>query len=60
MSSGFFDELRKIPPVTRFLLASTFGVSIPIMLRLVSWGPFVFDWYRVKDRLEVSDQPVFG
>ncbi|TDL22063.1 DER1-domain-containing protein [Rickenella mellea] len=34
--SSFMDEIRKIPPVTRFLGASTLAVSLPVMLQLVS------------------------
>ncbi|PFH45788.1 hypothetical protein AMATHDRAFT_71091 [Amanita thiersii Skay4041] len=32
----FFAELRKIPPVTRFLCASSLGVTIPVLMQLVS------------------------
>jgi len=53
MSSGFFDEIKKIPPVTRFLLASSFGVSIPLMLKVVSPFHFLFNWQLVRDRLEI-------
>ncbi|KAF8324284.1 DER1-domain-containing protein [Cantharellus anzutake] len=51
--SGFFDEIRKIPPVTRFLLASTLAVSLPLMSGLVSPYPFLFDWNLVRDRLQL-------
>jgi len=33
---GFLDEIRKIPPVTRFLCVSWFAVSVPVMLELLS------------------------
>ncbi|KAG8998729.1 hypothetical protein FRB94_006707 [Tulasnella sp. JGI-2019a] len=46
--SGFMDEIRKIPPVTRTLVASTLAVSGPIMLQLVSPYPFLFVWKFVK------------
>jgi hypothetical protein len=33
---SFLDELRKIPPVTRFLCLATVGVSVPVMAKIVS------------------------
>ncbi|KAI5121122.1 hypothetical protein M0805_002794 [Coniferiporia weirii] len=39
------DEIRKIPPVTRFLCGSTLGVSLPVMLEIISPYDIVF----VKD-----------
>ncbi|KAF5377901.1 hypothetical protein D9615_006762 [Tricholomella constricta] len=32
---GFVAELRKIPPVTRFLCASSLAVTIPILMKMV-------------------------
>ncbi|KAG8846688.1 hypothetical protein FRB96_001924 [Tulasnella sp. 330] len=46
--SGFMDEIRKIPPVTRTLVASTLAVSGPVMLQLVSPYPLLFVWKFVK------------
>ncbi|KAI0044304.1 DER1-domain-containing protein [Auriscalpium vulgare] len=43
--TGFWDEVRKIPPVTRFVAASSLAVSIPVMMQLVSPYKVVF----VKD-----------
>ncbi|KZS97329.1 DER1-domain-containing protein [Sistotremastrum niveocremeum HHB9708] len=39
---SFMDELRKIPPVTRFLCGATLAVSIPPMLQLVSVYKILF------------------
>ncbi|KAI0341289.1 DER1-domain-containing protein [Trametopsis cervina] len=39
---SFVDELRKIPPVTRFLCASSLAVSLPSMLSLVSPYKLIF------------------
>ncbi|KAB5590294.1 Derlin protein [Ceratobasidium theobromae] len=36
-------ELRKIPPVTKFLLVSVLAVSIPAMLHLLPGASVVFD-----------------
>ncbi|KAH9026283.1 DER1-domain-containing protein [Lactarius deliciosus] len=36
--TGFWDEIRKIPPVTRFLCGSSLVVSIPVMMQIV--GPY--------------------
>jgi hypothetical protein len=41
----FLNEIRKIPPVTRFLCLSTIGVSVPVMAKFVS----VYDVLFVKD-----------
>ena len=40
------DELRKIPPVTRFLCISTLGVSVLCICRLIS----PYKLYFMKDR----------
>jgi hypothetical protein len=36
LTMSFLDELRKIPPVTRFLCLATVGVSVPVMAKIVS------------------------
>jgi Derlin-2/3 len=54
---GFMDEIRKIPPVTRFLLASTIGITLPLLGGLISSYPIFFSWYRVKNHFEVSMRP---
>ncbi len=41
-SMSFLDELRKIPPVTRFLCGSTLAVSVPVMLQIVTPYSIVF------------------
>ncbi|RDB14656.1 Derlin-2 [Hypsizygus marmoreus] len=33
---SFVAELRKIPPVTRFLCASSLGITIPVLMNMVS------------------------
>lgn len=45
MSDGIMDELRKIPPVTRFLCGATLAVTLPVVLQMVSPYTIVF----VKD-----------
>lgn len=52
--SGFMDEIRKIPPVTRFLCGSLLGVSIPMMTQLVSAYKLVFVKDFVTRQYEVS------
>ena len=35
------DEIRKIPPVTRYMVGGTLAITIPILLQLVSIYPIV-------------------
>lgn len=51
--TGFWDELRKIPPVTRFLCGSSLAVSIPVMLQLLSPYKVIFVRELVTQRFEV-------
>jgi Derlin-2/3 len=51
--TGFWDELRKIPPVTRFLCGSSLAVSVPVMLQLLSPFQVVFVRALVIQRFEV-------
>jgi hypothetical protein len=51
--TGFWDELRKIPPVTRFLCASSLAVSVPVMMQLLSPYKVVFVRELVIHRFEV-------
>ncbi|KAI0674564.1 hypothetical protein C8Q78DRAFT_1067546 [Trametes maxima] len=39
---SFMDEIRKIPPVTRFLCGSTLGVTLPVLLQIVSPNRVIF------------------
>lgn len=36
------DEIRKIPPVTRSVVGLCLGVTLPVLLHVVSIYPFVF------------------
>lgn len=47
-TSGFMDEIRKIPPVTRTLVAATIAISGPVMLQLISPYKILFVWKYVK------------
>ena len=51
---SFVEELRKIPPVTRFLCGSLLSVSLPMMLQLVSPYKLLFVRESVTQRFEVS------
>ncbi|KAH8116049.1 DER1-domain-containing protein [Phellopilus nigrolimitatus] len=51
--SSFMDEVRKIPPVTRFLCASTLGVTLPVMLGLLSPLKIVFSKDLVTRGFEI-------
>ena len=42
------DEIRKIPPVTRTLVGATLGITLPVMLELMSAYPILFVWKFVK------------
>ncbi|KZP17452.1 hypothetical protein FIBSPDRAFT_747057 [Athelia psychrophila] len=46
-------ELLKIPPVTRFLCASSLAVSIPVNLGLVSAYKVVIIWELVTKKWEI-------
>ncbi|TFY80979.1 hypothetical protein EWM64_g3037 [Hericium alpestre] len=51
--NGFMDEIRKIPPVTRFLCGSTLAVTLPVMLELVSPYRVLFVRDFVTKRWEI-------
>ncbi|EPQ53682.1 DER1-domain-containing protein [Gloeophyllum trabeum ATCC 11539] len=51
--ASFWDEIRKIPPVTRFLCGSTLAVSLPVMLQIVSPYTVIFVKPLVMKRLQV-------
>ena len=51
---SFMDEIRKIPPVTRFLCGSLLGVSVPMMMQVVSPYKLLFVRELVTRRYEVS------
>ncbi|KAL4243789.1 Derlin [Abortiporus biennis] len=50
---SFIDEIRKIPPVTRFLCGSSLAISIPVMLQIVSPYKVVFAKEYVTKKFEV-------
>ncbi|KAI0371279.1 hypothetical protein BV20DRAFT_1035297 [Pilatotrama ljubarskyi] len=50
---SFMDEIRKIPPVTRFLCASKLAVSLPVMLQIVSPYAVVFVKELVTRKYEI-------
>ena len=52
---GFMAEIRKIPPVTRFLCASSLAVNIPVLMNIVSAYKVVFILNRVLRRFEVCN-----
>lgn len=53
MSNGIMDELRKIPPVTRFLCGATLAVTLPVNLQMISPYKIVFVKEFVTQNLEV-------
>jgi Derlin-2/3 len=52
---GFMAEIRKIPPVTRFLCASSLAVTIPVLMNIISPYKVVFLMDRVLKRFEVRN-----
>lgn len=48
------DEIRKIPPVTRFLCGASLGVTLPVMLQIVSPYKVIFVKELVTRRYEVG------
>jgi len=51
--TGFWDEIRKIPPVTRFLCGSSLAVSIPVMMQLMNPYKLVFVPLLVTQKFEL-------
>ena len=51
--TGFWNEIRKIPPVTRFLCGSSLAVSLPVMLHLLSPYKVIFVSAFVTQKFEV-------
>ena len=56
MADSIVAELRKIPPVTRFLTLSLVGTTVPYLLNIVS--PYALLYHRdaVLKKLQVSEQ----
>ncbi|KAF8518191.1 DER1-domain-containing protein [Gautieria morchelliformis] len=52
-TTAFMAEIRKIPPVTRFLAGSSLAVTLPVMLQLVSVYKVIYHYSLVFERLEV-------
>ncbi|KAG8970247.1 hypothetical protein FRC03_010437 [Tulasnella sp. 419] len=42
------DEIRKIPPVTRFIVGSTLAVTLPLMLQVLPGDLIIFDLSKLK------------
>ena len=51
----FLAEIRKIPPVTRFLCASSVGVTIPVLMRAVSAYKIIFDLSLMTRKFEACN-----
>jgi Derlin-2/3 len=51
---GLVAELRKIPPVTRFLCASSLGITIPVLMKLVPAYKIFYTHELVLKKLEVG------
>jgi Derlin-2/3 len=51
--SELLAEIRKIPPVTRFICASTVVVTLPVMAKIISPYTMIFDREFVTQRREV-------
>ena len=47
------DEIRKIPPVTRFLCGATLGITVPVYLGMLSIHTIIIVKQLVTKRLEV-------
>ncbi|GBE87386.1 Uncharacterized derlin-like protein [Sparassis crispa] len=50
---SFWDEIRKVPPVTRFLCGSSLAVTLPVMLQVLSPYHVVFVQELVTRRYEL-------
>lgn len=54
LKMSFMDEIRKIPPVTRFLCASSLAVTLPVLLQILPIYKVVFVKEFVTQKFEVS------
>lgn len=50
---SFAAEIRKIPPVTRFLCASSLAVTLPVIMNLLSAYKVVYTYAFVFHKLQV-------
>ncbi|KAI0336718.1 DER1-domain-containing protein [Cubamyces sp. BRFM 1775] len=50
---SFMEEIRKIPPVTRFVCAASLAVTIPVLLQLVHPYKIIFVKEFVIQKLEI-------
>ncbi|KAF4580440.1 hypothetical protein EYR40_003156 [Pleurotus pulmonarius] len=50
---GFVAELRKIPPVTRFLCASSLAVTLPVLMNIVPGFKIIFIPRFIYSRFEI-------
>lgn len=50
---SFANEIKKIPPVTRFLCASSLAVTLSVMMKIVSPYQVVFVRPFVTQKFEV-------
>ncbi|OJT03449.1 Derlin-2 [Trametes pubescens] len=50
---SFMDEIRKIPPVTRFLCASSLAVTLPVLLQILPIYKVVFVKEFVTQKFEI-------
>lgn len=47
-------EIKKIPPVTRFIVGSSLGITIPVLMKLVSPYSIVFFKAFVVKKFQVG------
>lgn len=51
---AFTTEIRKIPPVTRFLCASSLAITLPVILNIASFYKLIYVPQLVFNKWEVS------
>ncbi|KAJ7430117.1 Der1-like family-domain-containing protein [Mycena galericulata] len=51
--NDFREEIRKIPPVTRFLLISLLGVSLPVFMNVVPAYKVIYHYELVFKQLQI-------
>jgi len=54
--SELLAEIRKIPPVTRFVCASIIAVTLPVMTKMVSPYTMIFvkEWVTKRGEVRLS------
>jgi len=59
MATDLSAAIRAVPPVTRTLVASAVGISVPVMARLVSGGWAMYSNRKIFQGVQVRNYMSF-